>query len=74
MPAGLVNGGVYLFRTSVFEGLGLPAAFSLEKDFLEKYSATLRFTGVAGNGYFVDIGVPEDYERAQRECIRLETA
>lgn len=71
---GLVNGGVYVVRRSVFDKTDLPRTFSLEKDFLEQYCNRLLFTGVAGDGYFVDIGVPEDYRRAQREYQHLETA
>lgn len=68
----LVNGGVYVVQKSVFDKTGLPPAFSLEKDFLETNCRRFTFTGVTGNDYFIDIGVPEDYRRAQREYARFE--
>ncbi len=64
---GLINAGVYLFEPEWMAGLQLPEAFSLEKDLLEKYHHDFRMLGVPCEGYFIDIGVPEDYERAQAE-------
>ena len=45
--------------------LGLPDKFSLEKDFFEKYVSTVRMHGKVFDGYFIDIGIPEDFCRAQ---------
>jgi D-glycero-alpha-D-manno-heptose 1-phosphate guanylyltransferase len=69
---GLANGGVYVVRKSAFQSLVLPKSFSLEKDFLERYCGQLTFTGVIDKGYFIDIGTPEDYQRAQVEFRQLE--
>ena len=44
-----------------------PRVFSFEKDYLEKNVKTSLFLGVIQRKYFIDIGIPEDYERAQIE-------
>lgn len=64
---GLINGGAYALRTAGFLALPLPDVFSFERDYLEKMHSTLHFAGVVQEGYFVDIGIPDDYLRAQRE-------
>ncbi|MBF0317180.1 MAG: hypothetical protein HQL04_03315, partial [Nitrospirae bacterium] len=64
---GLINGGVYVINTRVFDGLDLSGTFSIEKDFLERYYETKRFCGFEFDAYFIDIGVVQDYERAKAE-------
>jgi D-glycero-alpha-D-manno-heptose 1-phosphate guanylyltransferase len=63
--SGKINGGVYLIRKDALDEL--PEKFSLEKDFFEKTTTSGRLAGFPVNGYFIDIGVPEDYERAQTD-------
>lgn len=43
--------------------------FSLEKDVLEKLVSKQPFYGSVSDGYFIDIGIPEDYMRAQKELF-----
>ena len=64
---GLINGGVYILNRFLFESLPFPDKFSFEKDFLEKYLNQYLINGYISDGYFIDIGIPEDYERAQKE-------
>jgi D-glycero-alpha-D-manno-heptose 1-phosphate guanylyltransferase len=64
---GLINGGVYALDTVRFLNEGLPEKFSFEKDYLEKQGSGKRVYGLVQKGYFIDIGIPEDYERAQQE-------
>ena len=64
---GLINGGIYIVKKSIFENNEFPRKFSLERDFLEKRVSTLRVFGTAFDGYFIDMGMPEDYQRARRE-------
>lgn len=64
---GLINGGVYALHVPSFLAEGLPAKFSFEKDYLEVKYVQGNMYGVMQEGYFIDIGIPEDYERAQRE-------
>ncbi len=66
---GLINGGVYALHAQKFLGEDLPAKFSFEKDYLEKFYQSRRMFGVVQDEYFIDIGIPEDYERAKRELM-----
>ncbi|MDT8394779.1 MAG: nucleotidyltransferase family protein [Bacteroidales bacterium] len=61
---GFINGGTYLLNRKAFLDLELPQAFSLEKDYFEQYHKKLPMYGVRCYSYFLDIGIPEDYEAA----------
>lgn len=65
--AGLINGGMYVLNTAKFLQEDLPVKFSFEKDYLEKLYTDRRMFGIVQNAYFIDIGIPEDYARAQEE-------
>ncbi|MCF8225213.1 MAG: nucleotidyltransferase family protein [Bacteroidales bacterium] len=67
VTSGMINGGVYITRTNIFRKFDMPSKFSFEKDFLEKKLQKLKICAMSSNAYFVDIGIPEDYERAQKE-------
>jgi D-glycero-alpha-D-manno-heptose 1-phosphate guanylyltransferase len=63
---GLINGGVYILNRKVFLDMtesGKP--FSIEKDFYEKRLSELMIYGYEYEGYFIDIGIPEDFKKAQ---------
>jgi D-glycero-alpha-D-manno-heptose 1-phosphate guanylyltransferase len=68
---GLINGGVYALNAERFIAEDLPDKFSFEKDYLEKLYTKRKFYGIADDGYFIDIGIPEDYSRAQKELQQL---
>ena len=61
--AGLINGGIYLLRRDALQAM--PEKFSLEKDFFEPLSTRGALAGFRSDGYFIDIGIPEDFARAQ---------
>jgi D-glycero-alpha-D-manno-heptose 1-phosphate guanylyltransferase len=63
---GLINGGVYLLDRAQFRKRRLPRIFSFEKEYLERFSSEKTFFGSIQEGYFIDIGIPEDYEAAQK--------
>jgi D-glycero-alpha-D-manno-heptose 1-phosphate guanylyltransferase len=63
--AGFINGGVYVMNRKVLERF--PAQFSLEKDYFEPEVSTGKLAGFPTGGYFIDIGIPEDYLRAQKD-------
>ncbi len=65
--SGLINGGVYTLNVEAFSGEKFPTTFSFEKDYLEKFYTARKFYGVTDEGYFIDIGIPGDYHRAQKE-------
>jgi len=64
---GLINGGLYIIDVPKFVSEDLPDVFSFEKDYLEALYTKKSFYGLLQNEYFIDIGIPEDYERAQKE-------
>lgn len=64
---GFINAGVYAMRKNVFDRFNLPEAFSFEHDFLREHLPALTPMAYPANGYFIDIGIPEDYARAQIE-------
>jgi D-glycero-alpha-D-manno-heptose 1-phosphate guanylyltransferase len=66
---GTINGGIYLVNVNSFKQLPFPTKFSFEKDYLEQYLDPQRIFAHIDNGYFIDIGIPEDYTRAQTELL-----
>lgn len=67
---GLINAGIYRLRLSTFAGFDLPAAFSIENDFFHLHIKRLGMRGFVTDGRFIDIGVPEDFDRAQTDLPR----
>jgi D-glycero-alpha-D-manno-heptose 1-phosphate guanylyltransferase len=67
---GLINGGIYCMNTKAFLNLGLPTKFSFEQEYLSKTKElNHHLYGVVDDGYFIDIGIPEDYETAQTTLL-----
>jgi D-glycero-alpha-D-manno-heptose 1-phosphate guanylyltransferase len=65
---GLINGGVYIFKAALLQKyFDNSVPFSFEKDFMEQYLSELYFFGLEQEGYFIDIGIPEDFEKANLE-------
>lgn len=72
--SGLINGGVYALNREKFLKENLPEKFSFEKDYLEKNVKNNdhekpKLYGIIQDDYFIDIGIPEDYEKAQKELL-----
>ena len=59
----------YIFVHKDALGFAEPVC-SLEKEVLPKLAEQQALTGQVANGYFVDIGIPEDYARASMELPR----
>lgn len=68
---GLINGGVYIVEKSLIDELRLPEKFSFERDFIEKYYSEIPFHAMVCKQYFLDIGIPEDYEKAQTDFAQF---
>ena len=67
---GWINGGVYVFERIVLSLIPpAPPAVSLETFLLPELIGK-GLHGFRSEGYFIDIGVPEDLERAQEELPR----
>ncbi|MFL5741161.1 MAG: HAD-IIIA family hydrolase [Flavisolibacter sp.] len=69
--SGLINGGIYLMNRESFLRRSLPEKFSFEKDYLEAFCSEGKFYASVQEEYFIDIGIPEDYQRAQTELKRV---
>lgn len=68
-PEGLINGGLYALNLQNFRGKGFDRKFSFEKDYLEAFAVQGCMYGAVQSGYFIDMGIPEDYRRAAKELI-----
>jgi D-glycero-alpha-D-manno-heptose 1-phosphate guanylyltransferase len=68
---GFINGGVYLLDRERFLSMDFPKVFSFERDFLEKFVDRQKFYAFESNSYFIDIGVPDDYQLAQTQFQTL---
>jgi D-glycero-alpha-D-manno-heptose 1-phosphate guanylyltransferase len=64
---GLINGGIYIIDNSVFKEVSLPQKFSFEKEIMESHIQDLKIYGFEQDSYFIDIGIPVDFEKANRD-------
>src|SRR5690606_8534139 len=67
---GLINGGIYLVNANQFRENDFPEKFSFEKDYLEQAYTKKTIHGVIDDGYFIDIGIPEDFQKANTDLKR----
>ena len=62
---GVINAGIYLFDRRVLDSV--TAACSLERDVMPRLATKGALRGTLASGYFIDIGIPDDFTRAQGE-------
>ncbi len=67
---GLINTGVYVVDSAVVKSFNTEK-FSFEKDILEKEIDNKTIYGIVSDGYFIDIGIPQDYEIVQNNISEL---
>jgi D-glycero-alpha-D-manno-heptose 1-phosphate guanylyltransferase len=67
---GLINAGCYVFNRNLLDDIALNKKFSIEEDFLFKNIKKMDIEVFKHNGYFIDIGIPDDYLRAQSLVIK----
>ena len=60
---------VYRLQRSLLDGYAVGEKFSFEKEVLQPLVRPFR--AYAADGYFIDIGIPDDYRRAQTELPQL---
>jgi len=68
---GLINAGCYVFSKNELNAFAPGAAFSVETDYLMQNVDKKHFDIFVTEGKFIDIGIPEDYARAQIELKDL---
>ena len=70
---GLINGGTYMINRNFLLGYSLPSRFSLEKDLFPHICKSHHVHGFLSSGYFLDIGIPSDFYKAQTDFKTLFT-
>ncbi len=68
---GKINSGVYIVEKSLFDAIH-ETVFSFEKAVLE--NENIHITAFETDGYFIDIGIPEDYDKAIEQLDSFITA
>jgi len=68
---GLINAGCYVLPPDSLDAFPIGQAFSIETDFLAHAVRQTIFDCYMTCGYFIDIGDPKDYARAQQELAVL---
>jgi D-glycero-alpha-D-manno-heptose 1-phosphate guanylyltransferase len=63
---GYINAGTYLLSAGLFEGIPAGEAFSFEQQLLAPRVREIQPRAYLSDGLFIDIGVPDDYGRAQQ--------
>ena len=65
---GLINGGIYLMKKEILDHIPVNQKCSLENEIIPKMLSEKKKIGaVINDGYFIDIGIPEDYYRFIRD-------
>ena len=73
---GYINCGSYLISHGFYQEYIRPMpfpAFSFEKEILEKKDRVFKIGAFISDFYFIDIGIPQDYERAEKDFKKLES-
>ena len=68
---GWINAGVYVLQKNLQWPKTVGEKFSFETDYLVPELAAICPTAFPVHGYFLDIGVPEDFDRAQTELANF---
>jgi len=63
---GNINGGIYLMNKNIFDAFDLVQKFSFE-EFMQDNLEKLNISAKIFDDYFIDIGIPEDYNQVQSE-------
>ena len=69
--SGYINSGVYVIDPAIFTQHTFEKKFSFETDFLVKCTKILQINTFKADNYFIDIGIPEDYQRSQAEIPQI---
>jgi len=68
---GFINAGCYVLPKGELDSFPEGFPFSFETDFLVVEVENRKMEHFVSNGYFIDIGIPDDYARAQLELPSL---
>jgi Nucleoside-diphosphate-sugar pyrophosphorylase involved in lipopolysaccharide biosynthesis/translation initiation factor 2B, gamma/epsilon subunits (eIF-2Bgamma/eIF-2Bepsilon) len=68
---GYINGGIYVINRECFNYIS-EKKFSFETDFLEREIKNKSIYSFLSDGYFIDIGIAQDYYKAQEDFAKNE--
>jgi D-glycero-alpha-D-manno-heptose 1-phosphate guanylyltransferase len=68
---GFINAGTYAIKSASLLACELPDRFSFEQDFLARHVSLLDMRVFPDVTEFIDIGIPQDYARAQTVIPRM---
>lgn len=66
---GNINGGIYLCKRALLDDIE-EKKFSFEKDIMEKLVGEKYFSAFESTAYFIDIGIPSDYQQFQDDMMK----
>lgn len=66
---GLINAGIYVQRRAPLASYGADP-FSFETDYLARLAPEWPVQGLVAEGYFIDMGIPEDLARARQDLSK----
>lgn len=67
----VISGGIYFFNSNLLIKNSFSAPWSFEEKMIFNAEGKIIITQSISNDYFIDIGIPEDYERAQKEIPEI---
>ena len=62
---GLINAGCYVLRKNQLDSFPTGVHFSIESDYLMPAITAREFNVFITTGFFIDIGIPDDFLKAQ---------
>lgn len=62
---GYINCGVYVIRKQIFDNMEALNNFSFEEFLKSNLSNLAAYSHISNDSYFIDIGIPDDYTKAQ---------
>ena len=70
-PTNLINAGVYVFNSEIFDYIPKGKTVSMEREIFPKLAEERRFYGYIHEGLWMDIGKPEEYLQLNRTLLDL---
>lgn len=64
---GYINCGIYVLGKDTLHSFPADQKFSIERNYFSEFSEQNPATIIFSDGYFIDIGLPESYQRSQGE-------
>jgi len=72
-PSNLVNAGIYVLNPEIFNYIEEGRPVSIEREIFPKLAAEKKLYGYKFQGYWTDIGKPNDYLKANKLLLDMET-